>query len=854
MAQIVKLRRSSVSGQKPTNSNLQLGELALNTTDGKVYMAVSGSLGPSVEELIVSNAQNTGSISITGAITSSFVSSSFIGDGSDLYNLTITGLTNTLSYFGPDNQLTSSYFANITNNGGTLSLGTNAYNINEPERLLVDNFNSYNIATFQTSQQDTYAEVNIKNFGSGSNSSADLVIWNDSSTEEVSFLDLGLNSSNYSGGQVGYGNDGYLFNAANDLYVGSISTGEHGHLHLFGGNLWDSSSISIYNDGTIGFNTDKFDNSSQTIPSSGDGYAVEISGSVKFDNDVDIVGSITASFFVGDGSGLTNLPAGASVLNISGSDGQNTTIDLLNSFLAITGSGMVTASIISGSLDINVPYIQNGVSAIYIADHGTLQGTASYFDFSGDGVSATVNDGTASIVVSGGTGNGALSDGTYKELVVLTPSTTWAFSHGMGQRYPIFQVFDTLGNVIIPSQIETVDSESAVIRFSSPQAGRVIASLGTGPGGLSQFVSSSATWSINHNLGTEYPMVTIWDTNKNIIFPDRVHSVDNNNVQIFFSVAKTGYANIVKGGHIISGSVQATAIDFANSGIVSGSQQVAEYGYAITGSNRFVGSQTITGSLIIRNAKIDSTTLTLGTGNHTIFDLGDFNGANIDYVVMSGSNMRMGNMMSVWDGSVSRVTETSTTDIGSTTPVTFNVTGAGLLKTQITNGTWTIEILYRALGNSGVNNPDFPATPTPTPTHTPTHTPTASSSGIYPTPTVTPTYTPTPTPSGFSSPTPTPTPTTSNAYISIGTTDTVNGSSCSVIGTSPEIFLDQTDHNLFVSNGNCLSDGVNTVSTIRDASGSPLAGTFYIVWYGGSCSTTTFKSTYGVLSINPTQC
>jgi len=46
MAQIVKLRRSSVSGQKPTNTNLQLGEIALNTTDGKAFMSVSGSIGP----------------------------------------------------------------------------------------------------------------------------------------------------------------------------------------------------------------------------------------------------------------------------------------------------------------------------------------------------------------------------------------------------------------------------------------------------------------------------------------------------------------------------------------------------------------------------------------------------------------------------------------------------------------------------------------------------------------------------------------------------------------------------------------------------------------------------------------
>ena len=69
MSQIVKLRRSSVSGQKPTNSNLQLGELAINTTDGKVYMSKSGSIGPSIEELISTNAFNTGSVNISGSIT-----------------------------------------------------------------------------------------------------------------------------------------------------------------------------------------------------------------------------------------------------------------------------------------------------------------------------------------------------------------------------------------------------------------------------------------------------------------------------------------------------------------------------------------------------------------------------------------------------------------------------------------------------------------------------------------------------------------------------------------------------------------------------------------------------------------
>jgi hypothetical protein len=41
MAQTIKLRRSATSGAQPTTSQLELGELALNTYDGKVYMKKS---------------------------------------------------------------------------------------------------------------------------------------------------------------------------------------------------------------------------------------------------------------------------------------------------------------------------------------------------------------------------------------------------------------------------------------------------------------------------------------------------------------------------------------------------------------------------------------------------------------------------------------------------------------------------------------------------------------------------------------------------------------------------------------------------------------------------------------------
>jgi hypothetical protein len=96
MAQIVKLRRSAVTGQKPTNSNLQLGELAMNTTDGKVFLAKSGSDGPSIEELISTNTVNTGSINLIGSITASY----FNGDGSGLTNIVSSSYAVTSSYAG----------------------------------------------------------------------------------------------------------------------------------------------------------------------------------------------------------------------------------------------------------------------------------------------------------------------------------------------------------------------------------------------------------------------------------------------------------------------------------------------------------------------------------------------------------------------------------------------------------------------------------------------------------------------------------------------------------------------------------------------------------------------------------
>jgi len=85
MAQTVKLKRSSVSKKVPTTSDLELGELAMNTVDGKVYFEKNDG-SPSVQTILTTDSQTTGSVELTGAVTASY----FKGDGSKVTNVEAT--------------------------------------------------------------------------------------------------------------------------------------------------------------------------------------------------------------------------------------------------------------------------------------------------------------------------------------------------------------------------------------------------------------------------------------------------------------------------------------------------------------------------------------------------------------------------------------------------------------------------------------------------------------------------------------------------------------------------------------------------------------------------------------------
>ena len=68
MAQSIILKRSAVPGRVPDTGSIKLGEVAINTFDGKMYFKKSGSV-ESVETIITTNSITSGSIQVSEDIT-----------------------------------------------------------------------------------------------------------------------------------------------------------------------------------------------------------------------------------------------------------------------------------------------------------------------------------------------------------------------------------------------------------------------------------------------------------------------------------------------------------------------------------------------------------------------------------------------------------------------------------------------------------------------------------------------------------------------------------------------------------------------------------------------------------------
>ena len=234
MASTVQLKRSALSGKVPDTGSLALGEIAINTYDGKIYFKKSGSV-ESIEGIVTTNAVTTGSITLLG--TGSF--GKVIGS-IEATNGVVSGSSQVISILSSLNQTTQS-----------LNSFTQSYFVDSAS------FDARIIAA----------------------------------TNEGQFATTGSNT--FSGNQIISGSVGITSNLT---VLGAVNASQF--------NINVISSSIIYQSGST-----KFGDTADDIMS--------VTGSIE------VSGSVTATSFVGNGSGLTNLVVDLSTAQLNDVDANN---------------------------------------------------------------------------------------------------------------------------------------------------------------------------------------------------------------------------------------------------------------------------------------------------------------------------------------------------------------------------------------------------------------------------------------------------------------------------------------------------------------------------------------------------
>ena len=348
-------------------------------------------------------------------------------------------------------------------------------------------------------------------------------------------------------------------------------------------------------------------------------------------------------------------------LIVSGSDA---TLRSLNVTNGITGSLYGTASFATFATTASFA-LNGGVST----NTGSLLTTGSV---SGNVLTFTKGDSTTFTLTvatgSGGGGGGATATHTQ-----ASAANTWTFNHNLNTLTPLLQVYDLNYEQIIPNEVVSISAFTSEIRFDYTQAGYAVASTGGGlviTGSTAKLIQTSpaTTWSFAHNLGTKYPGFEIFNSNDDVVIPAGIHVVDENNAQIYFALPSTGVA-------------------IANFSGIDGVYPSSSYAFTASYSDEFNIGQTQT-----KYATVASSI----NGSNTIFNqaTGSYTSAFFKYTVGKTTNARSGEIMAVWNGSTVAFTDNSTTDIGSTTPVTASVviSGANIrLNVQTNTSGWKVK-------------------------------------------------------------------------------------------------------------------------------------------------------------------
>ena len=422
MAQVLKLKRTSVEGRKPTTSNLELGELAINTYDGKIYFEKDNGT-PSIREIATEDTYHFYTTSLDSRYVNLTGNETIAGNKTFSNNITIVG--------------------NLSVEGTTTTIDSTTVNIG-------DNTLELNYGGSQTT-----GGILVKD-ATGSSTVSGSLLW-DSSNDFWKLGKLGSESEVIT-----------VSNIVTNLPTGTVTGSSQISLSGFNTSQLSENTNLYYTDARV---KTKLDADSVISGSNLDGMTVSGSFSGSFQGDGSNLTGITVEQAATVTDTFTNVSSKVVTHNF-GTKNVIVTVYDENDGYFIPNSIVTT-----NDNQVTVTFASTESGRVVVAKGGhVVQGVASDANLL-DGEDGTyyLNYGNFTNIPSGIiSGSEQITDlTTHKETV--SGASSYAVDHNLSEQYPIVQAWNTAtSRQELPNTITTNSANRVTVDFSTTFAGIII--------------------------------------------------------------------------------------------------------------------------------------------------------------------------------------------------------------------------------------------------------------------------------------------------------------------------------------------------------------------------------------------
>jgi hypothetical protein len=422
MAQLIKLKRTAVEGRKPTTSNLELGELAINTHDGKIYFEKDNGT-PSIREIATEDTYHFYTTSLDSRYVNLTGNETIAGNKTFSNNITISG--------------------NLSVEGTTTTIDSTTVNIG-------DNTLELNYGGSQTT-----GGILVKD-ATGSSTVSGSLLW-DSSNDFWKLGKLGSESEVIT-----------VSNIVTNLPTGTVSGSSQISLSGFNTSQLSENTNLYYTDARV---KTKLDADSVISGSNLEGMTVSGSFSGSFQGD----GSNLTGITVEQAATVTDTFTNASSKVVTHNFGTKNVI--VTVYDENDGYFIPNSIVTTNTNQVTVTFASTESGRVVVAKGGhVVQGVASDANLL-DGEDGTyyLNYGNFTNIPSGiVSGSSQITDlTTHKETV--TGASSYVIDHNLNEQYPIVQCWNT--STSQQEQAESVTSNSVnrvTIVFSTTFVGKII--------------------------------------------------------------------------------------------------------------------------------------------------------------------------------------------------------------------------------------------------------------------------------------------------------------------------------------------------------------------------------------------